>query len=623
MAALSFLNTGTLISYRKKTEEDLIRSEQLYRSILAASPDGITITDLEGRIRMVSPTARTMFGINSKENLTGKDNLDFLVAEDRDRARTNIALMFQGVFTGPGEYRGVRSDGSIIDIESNAEFIKDSAGSPTGLVMIIRDIGECKRAEAQQRRHAAIQLVQSKIAEAALVAATLNDFYADVHKWVGHVLPTKNFYIALLDESTHQIVRPYCVDQMNIVSRQRPVGNGLTEYVMRLGKVFHASQTELASLRQSGEVSQQVAPVHEYLGAPLKDSTGKSFGVIALNSVGDDPPIREEDLDVLSIIATQVSLEIDRKQLEEKLKLQATTDELTGLFNRRAVSDKIQAEFEGFQRSGSQFSLVIADIDFFKHVNDLHGHNAGDFLLRSVAHELAQAVRDCDTISRWGGEEFLCLLPSTDIKMALSIAERMRSSIFEKTFSWDDNQLSITLTFGVAAVNERDTVDSLIHRADQALYWGKKTGRNRVVNGNDLDAISIPPERVTWNTTWESGNKTIDEQHRKLLELVTHLLDLSILQAPDSQISSQLDRLLEHVVGHFSTEEEIMANIGYAETKAHAEIHANLTTDALMLRETFLKGDLKPVAFFEFLVGKVLMGHLLTEDVKFFPLTRQ
>jgi PAS domain S-box-containing protein len=135
------------VAEHKRSADALLRSEERYRSIVNASPDDITITDREGRILMVSPVAFAIFGCAREEEFVGLPVTDFIVAEDRDRARYQIALKLQGVITGPSEYRGRRLDGSTFDIEVNSEFIRDAVGSPTGMVVIVRDITERKQAE--------------------------------------------------------------------------------------------------------------------------------------------------------------------------------------------------------------------------------------------------------------------------------------------------------------------------------------------------------------------------------------------------------------------------------------------------------------------------------------------
>jgi len=136
----------------KRAGEALQKSEQLYRSILTASPDTIAITDLERVIRMVSPAGLAMFGYGSNEELQGRAIVNFLVPEDRERARANIRLMFQGSLTGPDEYRVLRADGSSVMVEVNSDFIVGSDGRPESMIFVIRDISERKRVEVELNR---------------------------------------------------------------------------------------------------------------------------------------------------------------------------------------------------------------------------------------------------------------------------------------------------------------------------------------------------------------------------------------------------------------------------------------------------------------------------------------
>ena len=136
------------IAEHRQTEERLAESEALYKSILNASPDDITIADLEGRVLMVSPNAVAMFGFENEEQGKGRKVTDFLVPGDRERAMSRVALLFQGVMSGPSEYRGLRMDGTTFDIEANSSLIRDAEGRPTKLVVIARDITARKRTEA-------------------------------------------------------------------------------------------------------------------------------------------------------------------------------------------------------------------------------------------------------------------------------------------------------------------------------------------------------------------------------------------------------------------------------------------------------------------------------------------
>jgi PAS domain S-box-containing protein len=139
---------ATEIAQHQRTEAKLRESEALYRSILNASPDDITIADLEGRVLMVSPNAVTMFGFEDEAQGLGRKVTDFLVPQDRERAMSRVALLFQGVRSGPSEYRGLRMDGTTFDIEVNSALIRDTEGRPAKLIVIARDITARKQTEA-------------------------------------------------------------------------------------------------------------------------------------------------------------------------------------------------------------------------------------------------------------------------------------------------------------------------------------------------------------------------------------------------------------------------------------------------------------------------------------------
>jgi PAS domain S-box-containing protein len=140
------------IAERRQTEERLRESEALYRSILNASPDDITIADLEGNVLMVSPNAVPMFGFRDEAQGLGRKVTDFLVPEDRERAMSRVALLLRGVSSGPSEYRGLRLDGSTLDIEVNSALIRDAEGRPSKLVVIARDVTARKQTEAELQK---------------------------------------------------------------------------------------------------------------------------------------------------------------------------------------------------------------------------------------------------------------------------------------------------------------------------------------------------------------------------------------------------------------------------------------------------------------------------------------
>lgn len=165
----------------------------------------------------------------------------------------------------------------------------------------------------------------------------------------------------------------------------------------------------------------------------------------------------------------------------EQIRLLATLDELTGLTNRRHMVELMQDEQLRQQRSGSTMSLVLLDLDHFKRVNDDYGHKAGDTVLRAFADSVRLGLRSSDVLARWGGEEFLLLLPATGPTEALQCVERMREGLARVSLADIATDLTLTFSAGLVAFEAGQPIDTVIERADQALYRAKQAGRNRTI----------------------------------------------------------------------------------------------------------------------------------------------
>ncbi|MBS3965382.1 MAG: GGDEF domain-containing protein [Methylomonas sp.] len=158
----------------------------------------------------------------------------------------------------------------------------------------------------------------------------------------------------------------------------------------------------------------------------------------------------------------------------------AHTDPLTKAGNRGAFDETLQREIKRAQRKEQALSLAFIDVDHFKSINDNHGHHGGDIALASVAGWIMETVRATDMVFRYGGEEFCVLLPDTGEDGAALIAERIRLAVESHTLAYGMSVLHLTVSLGVATLGETDNADSLVHRADKAMYLAKKQGRNRV-----------------------------------------------------------------------------------------------------------------------------------------------
>jgi len=167
--------------------------------------------------------------------------------------------------------------------------------------------------------------------------------------------------------------------------------------------------------------------------------------------------------------------------LEQELEKLAHTDSLTGLYNRRRMQEMLETQKSLSSRNRSDFTLIFVDIDHFKKFNDAYGHSCGDYILCEVAFFMRNHLRQGDALARWGGEEFLIMLPNTDIKGARTIAEKIRKAIAEERFHLGGQEFSVTMTFGLTQHEENASIDESLKRADDALYKGKEAGRNLVM----------------------------------------------------------------------------------------------------------------------------------------------
>jgi two-component system cell cycle response regulator len=202
-------------------------------------------------------------------------------------------------------------------------------------------------------------------------------------------------------------------------------------------------------------------------------------------------PFDQSELQVRLRAGTRlVDLQAQLLSAREALREQATRDSLTRLWNRSSILEALTRELARAEREASPLGVVIVDLDHFKQINDNHGHPAGDVVLRESARRMQSGVRQYDSVGRYGGEEFLILLPNCGEAESFSQAERLRKQLSQNEIRIDDLSIRVTASFGVAAAipGEPWTSEGLIRRADEALYVAKKSGRNRV------EILSYSPE---------------------------------------------------------------------------------------------------------------------------------
>lgn len=297
----------------------------------------------------------------------------------------------------------------------------------------------------------------------------------------------------------------------------------------------------------------------------------------------------------------------------------ARRDVLTQLPNRLAANERLQTEFLRMKRSKNVYAVLMIDIDFFKQVNDTHGHAVGDQVLQRVATTMQVALRETDFCARFGGEEFLALLPATGVSAASQVAEKLRQAV---QASPDPIAGRITVSIGLGLSNpEQSSEDIAVREADEALYSAKSAGRNQVQLASRLvsqvkPGDTVPEELVqlVWRSTYECGNPTIDAQHQELFHGANQLLSALLNGLPSQEVTALWDSFLADVVQHFQDEEAILTKAGYPAAAQHSAQHRALVEKAAELAARSRDRTLSLGELFKYLAQDVVSQHMLTAD---------
>jgi two-component system, cell cycle response regulator len=215
---------------------------------------------------------------------------------------------------------------------------------------------------------------------------------------------------------------------------------------------------------------------------PMQESVHFGEQRIGVFALAPRAPEHKNDRALVSTVARELGGALRMATLVEESRSLATTDALTGLLNRRAFLESTGREVARAKRYNDRLSVILLDVDHFKHINDKRGHAAGDLVLTAVGKLLNNALRTCDIVARWGGEEFVLVLPSTSLEGAEQTAERVRE-LMEHADIKDGNgdRIPVTASFGVATYTGSENLEQVVDRADRAMYLAKSGGRNRVV----------------------------------------------------------------------------------------------------------------------------------------------
>ncbi|MDR3518027.1 MAG: diguanylate cyclase [Azospirillaceae bacterium] len=322
---------------------------------------------------------------------------------------------------------------------------------------------------------------------------------------------------------------------------------------------------------------------------------------------------------VLLILISNGFLIMAKERSDERLRTVAMRDKLTGCWNRIRIEEVAQQEMARLDRYGYPVSLIMIDLDHFKAVNDQYGHGAGDAILRGFADIARETLRSTDVLGRWGGEEFIVILPSSSLPEAVRIAERIRTNVERHLFS---GTCRVTASLGVSVCLSTDSWDEWLERADSALYRAKNSGRNQTKTESiDIDCLDIAGiagsiSHINWQDDYQTGHHLIDCQHKRIFEILGGILSLREDVTNIAGIVVELRSFLDVIENHFSDEEMILSQYNNEYIDHHKNIHRTLIQRTRSKINDLENGKIGFVDVINFISYEVVAQHMLIEDRK-------
>lgn len=459
---------------RRRIQKELMESEEKFHKIAATALDAIIMMDNDGNISFWNKAAENIFGYTNDEVM--HKSLHLLIIPERFRENHSKGFgNFKGTGEGPligktVEVPALRSDGKEFPIELSLSGVK--INDRWCAIGIVRDITKRREAEEELHRLNTDLKILYNVSQAVGRTFDMNEFLPDVLRTLagGEIFPVE-IKIALF------LVKE---EKMKLAALV-----GLPENTIEPCAEIHPGECLCGTALAKGEIiiskdsfkdgwhatcHPEIAP-HGRIVVPLK-AVNKVIGLLSLYIPPDTNPT-DSQIKLLSSIGSSIGIALSNAQLYEDTKSFSLHDPLTGLANRRFLRIQMDKSFDLAKRYSQALSVIMIDVDHFKEYNDTYGHIEGDRMLARIAGVLLKEARKADYVFRYGGEEFLIILPETDSEMAVKAAERLRRSV--------ESEAGITISLGVAAITGFvQGKEELIANSDKALYLAKQNGRNRV-----------------------------------------------------------------------------------------------------------------------------------------------
>jgi diguanylate cyclase (GGDEF)-like protein/PAS domain S-box-containing protein len=480
---------------RRRIEDRLRDSEEKYRLLMDAVPDPVIVFDRQGRVVYLNFVFSRVFGWTLEE-VKGAP-LDFIPEESRAESLEALERMRRGDVAIALETRRTTKSGRTLDIRGSISQFRDSSGRFAGSIVLLRDVTHIKSTEkalreSNRRLAQAVREQKNRARELSLLNS-MNELLqachseADTYRVMAGIcrqlFSGDAGFLAMRDEASNRFaaVSTWGDDALKDIDYDER-----DCWALRLGKM-HAVEDPAGDLSCAHPIGENT---HSCLCLPIPSAEGV-IGVLHVllkmrpgrKSFEEVKQHQASKLIILSTMLEHYALSLLNLRLHHTLKNQSIRDPLTGLFNRRYLDESLRREMFRCRRHGASTGIIMIDVDRFKAFNDTYGHEVGDLILKKFASFLQRHTREEDILCRYGGEEFVLLMPDSNLANANRRGEQL-CDLVRNTLRINHRGIThqITISVGVSAFpGSGDTIEAALYAADAALYDAKRQGRDRVV----------------------------------------------------------------------------------------------------------------------------------------------
>ena len=460
----------------RKNIYKILDSASHMKGILNAVNEGVITFNSHLKIVMINRFALNLWGY-SRDQILG-ESLTKLIA----KPYSNIIQKYSKNKVISEKLNSLNNNIEIFGIKQNEEkfpvslnFVENIIEQEIYYTVAITDL-------TNSLRNKEIQNCILKISNSVRVSTNIKELYKDIFKNLSTLIPTKDFTISLIINEKNIEEYNYSTKKEVTYSKKNVRGNIIEPIIKkREGLIYSSEQIEY--LKDNNQLNKTFKTPNSYIGSPLIIAD-EIIGVISIKSF-NNIIFDQEQLTILSFISDQIAMAIDKVKSVEEMHYLAYYNKMTRLPNRTLFNDRAKVAFKNAARNNEKYVVLFLDLDEFKMVNDSMGHDAGDQMLKTVSKRIVKSVREGDTISHWGGDEFTILSKIKNIDDNRHLCERILKNIKEKIFI-NRKEVNCTVSIGGAIYpNDGDNIDELIKKADMAMYVSKTQGKDNYSLYND------------------------------------------------------------------------------------------------------------------------------------------